>query len=137
MLETEVDAESLVEFRDQRWRQSADPLAYPFDCYRADLSRLCFRVAGQARLAGRQQHLERIDASGIGGHRYDGDDSPPESGRRGIGCIDASRRAADRRRGIPIRETTGLYGRAPLAGNAYDRGCATCAEAITRKLSPC
>ena len=36
VLEAEVDAKGLVEFGDQRWRQSADLFAYPFDCYRAD-----------------------------------------------------------------------------------------------------
>jgi hypothetical protein len=35
VLEAEVDAKGLVEFGDQRWRQSADLFAYPFDCDRA------------------------------------------------------------------------------------------------------
>jgi hypothetical protein len=87
VLESEVDAKRLIKFCDQRWGQSADPLAYPFDCHRADLFRLCFGVAGQAGLAGRQQNLERVDASGIGGHRDNGYDSPSEAGRRRIGCI--------------------------------------------------
>ncbi|HWN00963.1 MAG TPA: hypothetical protein VNO54_28260, partial [Streptosporangiaceae bacterium] len=73
-----MDTKGLVEFCDQRWSQSADPIAYPFDGYGADLFRLCFRVSGQACLLGWQQHLEGIDASRIGGHRYYGDDPPPE-----------------------------------------------------------
>ena len=87
VLEAQVDTKGLVEFCDQRWSQSADPIAYPFDGYGADLFRLCFRVSGQACLLGWQQHLEGIDASRIGGHRYYGDDPPPETSCRGIGCI--------------------------------------------------
>jgi len=50
--ETEVNSEGLAEFGDERWGQSADPPACPFDCHRADLFRLRFRVARQAGLAG-------------------------------------------------------------------------------------
>lgn len=42
VLEAEVDAKGLVEFGNQRWRQAADPITYPFDSYRADLFSLCF-----------------------------------------------------------------------------------------------
>jgi hypothetical protein len=41
-LEAEVNSKSLVEFGDKRWRQSADPVAYPFDSYGPDLFRLRF-----------------------------------------------------------------------------------------------
>jgi hypothetical protein len=41
-LEAEVNSKGLVEFGDKRWRQSADPLTYPFDSYGPDLFRLRF-----------------------------------------------------------------------------------------------
>ena len=37
-----MDAKGLVKFGDQGRGQAADPVAYPFDCYRTDLFRLCF-----------------------------------------------------------------------------------------------
>lgn len=82
-----MDAKGLAEFGDQRWRQPADLFAYLFGCYRADLFRLCFSVVRQARLAGWKQHLEGVDASRIGGHRYDCHDSAPETGCSGSGGI--------------------------------------------------
>ena len=87
VLEAQVDTKGLVECCDPRWSKWAAPIAYPFDGYGADLFRLCFRVPRQACLLGWQQHLEGIDASRIGGHRYHGDDSPPETGCRGISRI--------------------------------------------------
>lgn len=82
-----MDAKGPVKLSDQLRGQAADPFAYPFDCYRADLFGLCFGVAGQPGLAGWQQHLERVDASGIGGHRHNGDHSAPETGRGRIGGV--------------------------------------------------
>ena len=41
-LEAEVNTKGLVELGDKRGGQSADPLAYPFDCHRSDLFRLRF-----------------------------------------------------------------------------------------------
>jgi hypothetical protein len=37
-----VDSEGLVEFGNERWGQSADPLAYSFDSYGPDPFRLRF-----------------------------------------------------------------------------------------------
>jgi hypothetical protein len=41
-----MDAKGPVKLSDQRRGQTADPFAYPLDCYRADLFGLCLGVAG-------------------------------------------------------------------------------------------
>jgi hypothetical protein len=77
----------LVEFGDERLRQSASLLANSFDSHGADLLGLRFTVTREPSLVRGQQNLERVDARRVRGHWHNCNDPSPEPGRCGIGGV--------------------------------------------------
>jgi len=85
--EGEMQAQRLVELRQQGRRELAHPAADPLDRNGSDLLRVSLRIAGQPTLRRREKHLKRIDSTHVGGDRHGGDDTPVEALCRAIGPI--------------------------------------------------
>lgn len=82
-----MQAQSLVEVLHDRGGNDAQPFAKSLKGDRSDLLGLCLGVATQARLRGRKQDLERVDAFDIGCDRDNGDHTTTESGGRRVGRV--------------------------------------------------
>ena len=101
--QAEMDSERLVQLGGERSGQDTDECADAFDRDRAQLLGLRLRIAIETGGRGRQQDLERVDATDVRRHRHDRDDASAEplgGGIRGV-VADDDRRSSLVRFGTP------------------------------------
>lgn len=89
-----MDSKRLVELSSEFESERTDYFADPLDSNGTNLLGLCFGVEIESGLVCWQQHLERIDAIGVGRDRHNGDHAAAEASRC---CIRAVIAHHDRR----------------------------------------